>query len=248
MNHFYETKSRNVSLIIPAYNEVGRLDLFLKSVAEWSETKALISELIIVDDGSIDKTSEVAYSFLGRLPKLKVIKHASNQGKGAAVQTGVMAAQGDLIIFMDADGATPISDLPIMIQALAKADIGVGNRWMLGAKTERHSILRRLSGHIYRRYMGLYGLGDVDTMCGFKGYRRAAARNLFSDLLEKRWLFDSEIAYKAVCRGYSVSNFPINWTSMDGSKLDIITLLKSAFNIWPLLKKIKKRERNGCKK
>ncbi|MEK7556530.1 MAG: hypothetical protein AAB538_00975, partial [Patescibacteria group bacterium] len=137
------------------------------------------------------------------------------------------------------DGATQNAELPRMDAAHAEADIGVGSRWMEGAKTERHSPLRKLSGAVYRNYMSLFGLGEIDTMCGFKGYKKEVARDLFANLIEERWLFDAEIAYQAVRRGYTVKNFPIPWTSKDGSKLDTKTLIKTAFQIWPLINKIK---------
>ncbi len=197
-----------------------------------------IHEIIVVDDGSADNTAAVVKGFAPRLP-LRVISHRRNRGKGAAVRTGVMEAKGDAIVFMDADGATPITELPKMRQALKEAPIAVGNRWMEGSKTERHSRLRQLSGFVYRQYMGLFGLGKIDTMCGFKGYRREVARELFSHLLEERWLFDAEVIYKAVKAGYAIKNFPIEWESKDGSKLDTKTLVKTALQIWPLFRKVK---------
>ena len=143
---------------------------------------------------------------------------------------------------MDADGATGIDELPKMTAALASADIAIGNRWMQGAKTERHSLLRQFSGFMYRNYMTLFGLGDIDTMCGFKGYKASVAKDLYKDLIEKRWLFDTEIAYRAICRKYTVKNFPIFWESKDGSKLDTGTLIKSALQILPLIMKIRREE------
>jgi len=237
-----ETTSR-ISIVIPAYNEAERLPTFLRSITAYhTEKPDSISEVLIVDDGSSDTTIADAEAIKQELPQLRVIAHEKNRGKGAAVQPGVLAATGDNIIFMDADGATAIDQLPKMQQALATAQIGVGNRWMRGADTERSSLLRKLSGFVYRSYMKLFGLGDIDTMCGFKGYHRDVAQELFSDLQEERWLFDTEIAYKAVQASYTIHNFPIRWRSMDGSKLDTRTLLKTALQIWPLIRSLK---RNG---
>lgn len=232
----------STTLIIPAYNEAQRLTQFLAKVATYvAEHPTMLQEIIVVDDGSSDDTAAIAKSFSPQIPCLKVLSHATNKGKGGAVQTGVLAAKSDLIIFMDADGATAITELPKMIQALSTADVAVGNRWMPGAITARSSIIRRLSGWIYRHYMSWFGLGAIDTMCGFKGYQADVARDLFTNLLEQRWLFDTEVAYKAVAANYTIVNFPIAWQSMDGSKLDTKTLLKSAFQIWPLLRRIRKQ-------
>lgn len=228
-----------ISLIIPAYNEDKRLGTFLDTIVDYHKQRpADIHEIIIVDDGSTDKTFDAAIAFSSHLP-LKIIKHNINKGKGAAVKTGIMSASGDYIIFMDADGATPITELPKMISALSQAQIGIGNRWLPGSHTKRSSLLRKLSGYIYRQYMSLFGLGEIDTMCGFKGYHRDIAKSLFSHLLEERWLFDTEIAYKAVQAKYTIKNFPITWTSMDGSKLSTATLITSGLKIRPLIQKIK---------
>lgn len=231
-----------ISLIIPAYNEEKRLKPFLESIAAYCVTHVNdFAEIIVVDDGSKDTTSTVAGNFKTSIPFLKVIKLAQNQGKGAAVQAGVMAAQGDHVVFMDADGATDITELPKMISALKTSDIAIGNRWIEGSVTERHSILRKLAGWVYRTYLRLFGLGKIDTMCGFKGYQKNIAVELFKNLQEKRWLFDTEIAYKAVRKGYSITNFPILWESKDGSKLSGSDLLKSAWQIWPLIERLKKQ-------
>lgn len=234
--------SAKLSLIIPAYNEEKRLGPFLTSIVRYvARHRSEFREILVVDDGSTDATRQITQKFQKRLPLLRLLRHQTNRGKGAAVQTGVLAARGDFVVFMDADGATPITELPKMIQALSEAQVAVGNRWMSGARTERHSALRRLSGWVYRTYMRLFGLGNIDTMCGFKGYHRAIARDLFTTLLDKRWLFDAEVAYRARRRGYTIVNFPIFWESKDGSKLDTGTLIKTAFQIWPLLWKIKRQ-------
>jgi len=232
----------SISLIIPAYNEAARLPDFLKSIIAYHKTHPdQISEILIVDDGSSDPTVATITPILTELPIARLLKHTQNQGKGAAVQTGVMAATGNLIIFIDADGATDISQLPKMITALGKSQIAIGNRWMSGATMQRHSLLRALSGWLYRNYMKMFGLGDIDTMCGFKGYQADIARDLFQNLQEKRWLFDTEVAYKARQKKYTITNFPIQWESKDGSKLDTITLIKSAMNIFPLIIRLKRQ-------
>jgi dolichyl-phosphate beta-glucosyltransferase len=228
-----------VTLVIPAYNEEKRLDPFLRSIsAHLAQDASPISDVIVVDDGSTDETCAVVERWRQIIPVLRIVKHEVNLGKGAAVRTGVLAVEGDegdCVIFMDADGSTGIAELPMMMEALRSADVAVGNRWMRGANSRQQSMLRRVASWTYRCCMSLCGLGNVDTMCGFKGFRRDAARVLFADLREPRWLFDIEVAYKATLRGYRICNFPIHWESKDGSKLSAATFIKAAFNIWPLL-------------
>ncbi len=233
----------SVSLIIPAYNEEERIAPFLSSIVKYVQSHPTsIFEVIVVDDGSTDGTAAIAKEAGLHLPNLEVISLPRNQGKGAAIQTGVAAARGEYIVFMDADGATGIDEMPRMTDALAQYDIAIGNRWMQGARAERHSYLRLVSGFAYRTYMKLFNLGNIDTMCGFKGYKREVAKSLYRDLREKRWLFDTEIAYRAIRRRYSIHNFPIAWESKDGSKLDTMTLISSALQILPLILKIRAEE------
>ncbi|MEX0650083.1 MAG: dolichyl-phosphate beta-glucosyltransferase [Candidatus Andersenbacteria bacterium] len=234
---------KSLSLIIPAYNEEKRLPPFLKSIADYVQQHPdYIQELLVIDDGSNDNTAAVTEKLARELPGFKLIKQPSNQGKGAAIKTGVQAATTELVVFIDADGATPVTELPAMREALTSAQIAVGNRWMPGAKVHRSSPLRHISGWVYKTYMSMFGLSGIDTMCGFKGYEVSVARDLFHDLIEPRWLFDTEIAYKAVQRGYRIKNFPIEWKSVDGSKLSSFDLLKSAMSIWPLIQRIKKQK------
>lgn len=238
-----QSDNSTLTLIIPAYNEEKRLPVFLDSVVEYIQNHSSdISEILLVDDGSTDNTIRVATQYQTKIPTLRILKQPHNQGKGAAIARGVAEAAGNWIVFIDADGATPISELPKMRQALSQAQVAVGNRWMSGADVYRSSLFRHASGWIYKTYMGFFGLGGIDTMCGFKGYHYDVAQELFSNLLEKRWLFDTEVAYKVVRHGYTVKNFPISWKSVEGSKLSSVDLIKSGLHVWPLISRIKKSE------
>lgn len=232
-----------LSLIIPAYNEEMRLPPFLDTIVEYAKIHPEeIHEVIIVDDGSSDSTYSIAQKYSQKLPNGKVIKHQKNKGKGGAVQIGVKAATGDVIVFTDADGATPITELPKMAAALKENQIGIGNRWMANSHAEKSTPLRHFAGWVYKTYMGFFGLAAIDTMCGFKGYRKNVADDLFAHLIDERWLFDVEIAYKAVQKKYNIKNFPIEWHSVDGSKLSSMDLLKAALGIFPLIQKIKHKK------
>lgn len=229
-----------ISLIIPAYNEEGRLPKFLRDLGAWHAAHpGVIAEIFVVDDGSSDGTDKVAQSFADHLP-LRVIRLPRNRGKGASVQAGVKESHGDVVIFMDADGATPPSELPKMLMALRDSPIAVGNRWMPGSRVANRDAFRAFSGWIYRRYVGLFGLAGVDTMCGFKGFRTDVARTLFARLTNERWLFDTEIMVRARRHGYAVAAIPIFWTSKHGSKLRPAALLNAFFQIPFLVARVRR--------
>ena len=231
-----------ISVIIPAYNEERRLPSFLASVLEYAKTHPYIHEVIVVDDGSTDGTAAYVEKEAQTNQVLRLVIQKKNQGKGAAIRAGVMAATGDYVVFIDADGATKIDQLPRMVAAFESgADIAIGNRWMPGANVHRSTIFRHVSGWLNKTYMSFFGLGSIDTMCGFKGYKTPVAQSLFANLIEERWLFDTEIAYKAVKRKYTIVNFPVTWESIDGSKLDTKTLILSGARILPLIRKIRKQ-------
>lgn len=230
-----------VSLVIPAFNEEGRLPAFLESLARFhAEYPSFLAEVIVVDDGSTDRTIRVTESFRDRLP-LRVTGFAINSGKGAAVRAGVHEAAGDAVVFMDADGATAPSELPGLVSALNRSPIAVGNRWMSGSRVIGREPVRAVSGWVYRQYMAVFGLAGIDTMCGFKGFRRDVARALFERLQDSRWLFDAEIMLRARRRGYAIASVPITWTSKHGSKLTFRTLVRSFFAL-PLLARRVARE------
>ncbi|TSC72443.1 MAG: glycosyl transferase [Parcubacteria group bacterium Gr01-1014_38] len=220
-----------VSLVIPAYNEEGRLPTFLEELVTFGrKAPGVLREVLVVDDGSTDRTAAVARMFADLLP-LRVIRVPENRGKGAAVRTGVFESHGEVVVFGDADGATAPAELPKLLAALERAPIAVGNRWMPGSRVEGREPFRALSGWMYRTYVSLFGLRDIDTMCGFKGFRRDVARTLFEPLREERWLFDTEIMLRARRRGYAIANVSIHWTSKHGSKLKLPALIRAVFQI-----------------
>lgn len=220
-----------VSLVIPAYNEEGRLPAFLEELVTFRRKAAeVIHEVLVVDDGSRDRTAARTAMFQDLLP-LRLIRSPKNRGKGAAVRAGVLEATADAVVFMDADGATSPWELPKMLAALTGAPVAVGNRWMPGSQVEGRETFRAFSGWVYRTYVGYFGLRGIDTMCGFKGFHRAVGQELFASLREERWLFDTEIMLRAVQRRYRVESFPIRWTSKHGSKLRLPVLLRAFFEI-----------------
>lgn len=230
-----------LTLIIPAYNEEERLPRFLADLAVYALSQPhLLKEVLVVDDGSTDRTSAIAETYRERLPQLRLLRQPRNLGKGLAVQRGINDATADAVVFMDADGATPASALLDLPQHLGQAPIVVGNRWMRGAETRGRTPLRALSGWGIRLYMGLFGLGDVDTMCGFKGFQRSVALRLFNPLFEGRWLFDQEVLFRARRLGYGIKSIPVHWTSQRGSKVRLSTMFQAVVQLPRLLLRVRR--------
>ncbi|MHB8866361.1 MAG: glycosyltransferase, partial [Pirellulaceae bacterium] len=181
-------------------------------------------EVIVVDDGSSDHLLDVLAGASGEWPQLKVLRHARNLGKGAAVRTGVLAAAGDRILFADADGATPIDEESKLTAALAAgADLAVGSRLMADERVERHrtwgrAALGRAFAALARR---MFALAVRDTQCGFKMFRRVSAKRLFELSEETGYLFDIEILALARHFGYRVAEVPIRWSEQPGSRMSL---------------------------
>lgn len=209
-----------LSLVLPAYNEAARLPSYLASVRRHLEARYPGRyEVIVVDDGSQDGLDRILEQTAAGWPQLRWIRHAQNQGKGAAVRTGMLAARGQLVLFADADGATPIEEESRLAAAIrAGADLAVGSRLVAGARRSRNWI-RGLAGQMFalvaRR---LLRLRVRDTQCGFKMFRGEVARRLFSLLQETRYLFDLELLALAQRAGYRTAEVPIRWTEVPGGQ------------------------------
>jgi len=209
----------DVSIILPVYNETARLVSGLSSIVEYLEkgkkrqkSQTFQYEIIMVDDGSSVPASEVInHSYLQKTilrlikqKKFKGYRLETNQGKGKAIATGVRYAKGDTIVFADIDGSVPIQTLPKLLKALAHADIAIGSRRVPEAVIVVHqSLFRETGGRVYT-YLSkvLFGLPVHDVTCGFKGFRKTVAKDLFSRITIHRWAFDTEILALAMERGY----------------------------------------------
>lgn len=214
-----------LSVIIPAYNEAVRLPPFLESARQYLDERYRDAyEVIVVDDGSSDGMANVLRASATDWPGLVLIEHPANRGKGAAVRTGMLAARGELLLFADADGATPIDQEAKLADAIrGGADLAIGSRLVAAAEvTRRRTWTRGLVGRLFagvaKRWLGL---SVQDTQCGFKMFCREAGRTLFSSGEETGYLFDLELLVLADRLGYEVAEVPVNWKDVPGSHLSM---------------------------
>lgn len=233
------------SLVIPAYNEVQRLPPFLSSVRRHlSERFGGEYEVVVVDDGSLDETPGMLQTIAQHWTQLKVIVLPQNRGKGAAVRTGMLAACGDVVLFADADGATPIAEETRLWQAIeAGAQVAVGSRLRAGEEVScERQWHRALAGRLFAAFAHwMVPVPVRDTQCGFKMFRRDIARHLFSLSQEQGYLFDLELLTLAVRYDYRIVEVPVNWNEIPGSKLSMTREWK---NILAGLWRIRKRASN----
>ncbi|MBL8032359.1 MAG: bifunctional glycosyltransferase family 2/GtrA family protein [Leptospiraceae bacterium] len=212
-------KQPEIACVIPAYNEAERLPLYLPSVIRYFKSRKISHEIIVVDDGSRDNTAAVIHK---AFPRVQTLRLYENSGKGAAVREGVLAASAKRILVCDADGATPITELPKLELALKTgADAAIGSRYLSGSEIGvKQNIVRRLvsrSGNLLIRL--LLDLPYKDTQCGFKLFERRAAQYIFRSLANIRFGFDFEILKKAAVVGLTVAEVPVRWNDQAGSKV-----------------------------
>jgi len=216
----------DLSIIIPAYNEEARLTPTLRDYVAYCGASGRAAELIVVDDGSLDATSVVVETFAAEHPQVRLIRLAENRGKGYAVRSGVVNARGKLVLFADADGATPLAEIERLEAALHQgADLAIGSRALHGAGVRVEArFYRRLIGRIFHRLVETLTVRGVhDTQCGFKLFRGPVAQDLFSRMRMRGFSFDVELLMMAQRRGYRIAEVPVNWTHQPGSKVNLVT-------------------------
>ncbi|HET8624040.1 MAG TPA: dolichyl-phosphate beta-glucosyltransferase [Gemmatimonadales bacterium] len=226
-----------LSIVVPAYNEQERLEPTLRSYLGYCRQRRVSVEAIVVDDGSLDRTSLLVERVAGEYPELRLIRLAENCGKGYAVRSGIVNARGALVLFADADGSTPIEEIEKLEAAImAGADIAIGSRALrsegVRVSTRWH---RKIVGRAFHLLVRLGGVRDIaDTQCGFKLFRGPVAQALFSRMRMTGFSFDVELLIMARLYGYRVAETAVNWTHRPGSRVNLVT--DSAGMAWDLVR------------
>jgi dolichyl-phosphate beta-glucosyltransferase len=227
--------ARSLSIVLPAYNEEARLGPALDELFGYlhrsgpgrdgrpgPEELPESIQVLVVDDGSTDGTADLVRArpetAAGSLELLTV----AHGGKGAAVKAGMVAAEGDLVIFTDADMATPPDEIPLLVEALDSVDAAYGSRIQPDGSDMRASqpAWRRALGKTFHALASLWVVGPVqDTQCGFKGFRRDVARDVFARQKVTSIVFDVEVIFLVRRRGYTSAVVPIRWADRRGSRM-----------------------------
>lgn len=233
----------HLSIVVPAYNEERRLPDCLEKIFGYLSTKPFSSEVIVVNDGSGDRTPEILEPWCARHPNLRVVRHERNLGKGASVRSGMLAATGRYALFTDADLSAPMREADKLLQAIeAGADVAFGSRALDRSLIKVHqSPLRELAGRIFNLLVRLFtGLRFADTQCGFKAFVRERARPIFEQQRIFGFGFDPEILYLAQRRGLVLREIPVEWSHDADTRLSVfrdswrmfVALVRIRWNAW----------------
>lgn len=210
-----------ISIIIGAFNEEQRIGQSLRKIDGFLRGRSTDYEIIVVDDGSTDRTAPLVEELAHSIAGLRVIRYEKNRGKGYALRTGVLASKGDIVLLSDADLSTPVEELDTLQPFLSEYSIAIGSRALALSKIiVKQPWWRQQMGKTFNRVVKLLIMNDFnDTQCGFKLFSGETARELFGEALIDRFAYDVEILALAKKKGYGVAEVPIVWLNDPASKV-----------------------------
>jgi len=219
------TCSPHLSVVVPAFNEASRISAPLEAMGAYFARQPYTSEIIVVDDGSRDDTSEVVRRVAAKLTTpLSLHRYEDNRGKGHALKVGFAAARGQRILFTDVDLSTPIEECERLLATLdGSCEIAIGSRKMAGAHIAVHQPwYRERMGRVFT-WITRQLIADVsDVTCGFKAFEGPAGRDVFARSRVADWSFDAELFMIASLRGYRVVEIPVTWHDTAGTKVRLL--------------------------
>jgi glycosyltransferase involved in cell wall biosynthesis len=227
------------SIVIPAFNEQARIGATLERVMECIRARHWTAEVLVVNDGSRDQTAALVSAAARKYPNLRLIENPGNRGKGYSVRNGMLQARGAIVMFTDADLSAPIEEAELLFAAIENgADVAIGSRWLdRSRQTLRQPIYRRVFGRCFNWLTRMImHLPLADTQCGFKAFRREAARTIFIRQRVERWGFDPEILYIALRLGMRIDEVAVTWGHDERSR---ISYLKDGLKMMEDLLKIR---------
>jgi len=238
----HRAQARYLSVIVPAFNEEDRIESTLHSINSYLSAQHYTYEIIVVNDGSKDKTVEITSRLLTGIPHLRLIDNKENRGKGWAVKCGMISAKGEIRLFMDADNSTTIDQIENMFPHIENGfDVVIGSRRVKDAVITVHqSIFRERIGQIFNLIVRIInGLKIKDTQAGFKMFSSSAAEKIFPMQTIWQWAFDVELLMIAQKLGFKIKEVPITWRNnplshvrLKGMIMMLFDLTKTRLNLW----------------
>jgi len=213
-----------LSIIVPSYNEELRLPASLDRIAAYVAGSGRSTEVLVVDDGSKDRTAAVAAAYAESIPNLRVLANGENRGKGYSVRHGMLEARGKIVLFTDADLSAPIEEADKLLAVMERYDLAIGSRAMDRSLIKVHeSQFREFAGIVFNKIVRtVLRLPFVDTQCGFKAFRRAPSRIIFEQQSIERFGFDPELLYLARHHGLSTIEVPVRWSHSPATKVNML--------------------------
>jgi dolichyl-phosphate beta-glucosyltransferase len=214
----------SLSVVVPAYNEEDRLGGSLSTIWTYLHDQFDDFELIVIDDGSCDGTAAIVEWIAREHSEVRLISYQPNRGKGYAVRVGILQARGEMVLFSDADLSTPIEEVESLLARIHEgSEVAIGSRAVPGALLAvRQPWYRELAGRSFNLLAQRVTPGIRDTQCGFKLFRRVAAREIFSRMEEDGFGFDAEALHIAMRLGYRIAEVPVRWVHREGSKVRLL--------------------------